>query len=468
MKHFYLLFILLGFTLAARTFKEDLLNYHPVKEKPIVIIITSYNNKDWYEKNLSSLFVQRYSNYRILYLDDCSSDGTRELVKEYVSRMNQDHRFTLVANKEWESQMANHYKAVYMCDDDEIVVQMDGDDWFADDTVLELLNKIYSYYDVWLTYGQFVSWPQGEIGCSCEIPEHIRAANMIREFGFHYSHPRTFYAWLFKKIKLKDLIYKGSFIPAAPTPDVLMMYPMIEMAGGHACFIQDVLYCWNRKNSLSQHNLPVKKEMPPAEKWQRYTPISVKDNAITKKRKNKRCGLYIWSYDEKLVVDFMIDRVSPIQGISAIATSQEINISEFIKQEMLDYILIVANPDLRINSVDLNICMYEMERTGAPLFFLGINKKDFIPCNEPIPYAPFKGAIMEYRLAPVAPNICVWQCDCALDLWHFDGLYTGILIDKEHVGLLESALKGQSFHTYKKCIQQIMKQPREIGLLFEQ
>ncbi|GMU19729.1 MAG: hypothetical protein AMXMBFR12_09210 [Candidatus Babeliales bacterium] len=449
-------------------FRELLADFHPSVEKKIVIVITSYNNRNWYEYNLKSVLGQRYTNYRVIYIDDHSSDQTTEFVKTFVTQKNQWHRFTIIENATWESQMANHYKAVYMCDDDEIVVQIDGDDWFADDMVLNLLNKIYSYSDVWLTYGQFISWPQAEVGCSREIPEQVRASNAIREFGFCYSHPRTFYAWLFKKIKLKDLIYKGSFIPAAPTPDVLMMYPMIEMAGIHAQFIPDILYCWNRKNSLSQHNLPVKKEMPPAEKWQKYMPIFHKDNEITKARLNKKCGLFIWSYDEMQINDFIVCRLSNIQGISAVATSREINVSEFITQEALDYLLIIANPTMRIDDIDLNVCMYEMERTGAPLFFLGIHKQDFISCNEPIPYAPFKGAVMEYRLTPIAMNICAWQCDCVPELWHFDGLYTGILIDKNHIGSLDSVFKSQNFHSYKKCIQQIMKQPREIGLLFEQ
>ncbi len=78
-------------------------------ERPIVITITSYNNKDWYERNLDSVFSQQYTNYRIIYADDASQDETADLVVNYVHNRGQGHRVTLIRNKEWASQLANHY-----------------------------------------------------------------------------------------------------------------------------------------------------------------------------------------------------------------------------------------------------------------------------------------------------------------------------------------------------------------------
>jgi hypothetical protein len=45
-------------------------------EKNLTVIISSYNNKDWYRYNLDSVITQKYSNYQVLYIDDCSPDGT--------------------------------------------------------------------------------------------------------------------------------------------------------------------------------------------------------------------------------------------------------------------------------------------------------------------------------------------------------------------------------------------------------
>src|SRR3989304_6153185 len=45
-------------------------------EKPIVVVIPSYNNKQWYQKNLDSVLTQNYHNFRIIFIDDASPDGT--------------------------------------------------------------------------------------------------------------------------------------------------------------------------------------------------------------------------------------------------------------------------------------------------------------------------------------------------------------------------------------------------------
>jgi hypothetical protein len=62
-------------------------------------------------------------------------------------------------------------------------------------------------------------------------------------------HPRTFRGWLFKLVKLEDLIadkiqgFEGDFYPASN--DVAMYFPMVEMAHTHIKFIPDILYIRN-------------------------------------------------------------------------------------------------------------------------------------------------------------------------------------------------------------------------------
>src|SRR3990167_5715498 len=58
----------------------------PVAEKPFVIIVPSYNNSAWYRFNLDSIFIQQYDNYRVIYIDDCSTDKTGKLVEQYIKK----------------------------------------------------------------------------------------------------------------------------------------------------------------------------------------------------------------------------------------------------------------------------------------------------------------------------------------------------------------------------------------------
>ena len=139
---------------------------HILPEKKIVIIITSYNNKDWYIKNLDSACFQFYENYRVIYIDDASIDGNAELVEKYIEEHNLHNKVKLYKNETWLSQMTNHYKAVHMCHDDEIIVHLDGDDWLKHEYVLSYINQLYQKQDIWLTYGQSLLWPDNIIGPS--------------------------------------------------------------------------------------------------------------------------------------------------------------------------------------------------------------------------------------------------------------------------------------------------------------
>jgi glycosyltransferase involved in cell wall biosynthesis len=222
-------------------------------EKKIVVVITSYNNQKWYSRNLESVLSQNYTNFRVLYLDDFSPDGTGDLVEEYVIEHNLDQKVQLIKNTIRRGGLHNFYTMVYMCDDDEIVVNLDGDDWFPDDNVLTRLNNVYSSSEVWLTYGQFQTYPSGVNGWASPMPDSVIEANSFRYHPNLPTHLRTHYAWLFKQIKLEDLLYSGKFY--SMVPDMAMMFPMIEMAGERHQFIPDIMYIYNQDNPLSEHHL---------------------------------------------------------------------------------------------------------------------------------------------------------------------------------------------------------------------
>ena len=221
-----------------------------VVEKPLVVVIPSYNNARWYKQNLESIFNQKYCNYRVIYIDDCSTDGTYELVKEYVKATGQEDRVALIRNEVNRGIFANHYRAVHMCDDYEIVLNVDGDDWLIDDQVFNKVNQAYDNSDVWLTYGQFKSWPENKAGFCKRSPKHVIERNGYRDFTWRASHIRTFYAWLFKQIKLKDCLHDGEMYRLCA--DMVMMYPMLEMAGStHLHVMDDLLYVYNESEPKS-------------------------------------------------------------------------------------------------------------------------------------------------------------------------------------------------------------------------
>jgi glycosyltransferase involved in cell wall biosynthesis len=222
-------------------------------ELPIVVVTASYKNVDWYKWNLDSVFDQEYENWRLIYIDDCSPDGTGELVKEYVKKRGFEDKVTVICNSHRRKALANLYTGIHMCAPDDIVVLLDGDDRLASHTVLQEVNDIYTENDVWLTYGQFKTYPEGYIGFCCPMPADIIANNAFRECSVSPSHLRTFYAGLFHKIKREDLMYEGDFFPI--TYDLAIMYPMLEMACDHFMFCPKVLYEYNIANPINDYKV---------------------------------------------------------------------------------------------------------------------------------------------------------------------------------------------------------------------
>jgi len=215
-------------------------------EREFVVIVPSFNNEVYVERNLTSILSQEYDNYRVIYIDDASTDTTYEKVKELVADKS---NVELIRNEINLGALHNLYHAIHSCSDEEIVLTVDGDDWLAHSKVLQELNKYYANHDVWLTYGQYLHYPSNTPGICAPIEKKILKQGLVRAIKWQYSHLKTFYASLFKKIRKEDLTAEGEFFHVAS--DLAMMFPMLEMAREHAYFIPDILYIYNYENPLS-------------------------------------------------------------------------------------------------------------------------------------------------------------------------------------------------------------------------
>lgn len=224
-------------------------------EKSITIIIPSYNNKDWYRRNLDSVLMQDYHHFRVIYIDDASTDGTGDLVKEYLQENDLEHRVTLVQNQQRVGALANTYRGAWMCASSDVIAIVDGDDWLYHERVLQSLNKAYSDPNVWMTYGQFIEYPTGNMGGAAKLPDEIILKNAFREYDWVTTHLRTFYAGLFQKIRKEDLLYNLDFFPV--TADLAVMFPLLEMSGIHSRFIPDTLYVYNIATPLNDRKLHI-------------------------------------------------------------------------------------------------------------------------------------------------------------------------------------------------------------------
>ena len=212
------------------------------------IITPSYNNIDWVEYNLASILNQTYTNWRLFYIDDCSTDGTFEKVSEILKDNSQCKVIRNITNK---GAAYNYIEPVrhLFPDDDEIIVHLDGDDWFFNDNVLADLDNYYNQKKCWMTYGQFVCWdgsgnvtrsfPQGTL-----YDDFIHRHKFYRRDEWRASHLRTYKYFLWNNIDREDLKSKidGEYYWHAS--DLAWAFPALEMCPkdkiGHVDFITHV------------------------------------------------------------------------------------------------------------------------------------------------------------------------------------------------------------------------------------
>lgn len=223
--------------------------------KRFVIVIPSYKNSAWCEKNIASALSQNYKDYRIIFTDDCSPDDTFTKVSAIVNASTKSSQVTLIKNSTRRGALANLYDMIHSCDDDEIILTLDGDDWFPNGEVLNRLNSIYSSQDIWMTYGQYQNSNDGGRGVAHAYPQNIINNNNFRNHSWGASHLRTFYAWLFKRINKNHLMYQGEFF--SMTWDFAMMFPMLEMSGPRSQYVNDILYVYNLDNPINDHKVNV-------------------------------------------------------------------------------------------------------------------------------------------------------------------------------------------------------------------
>jgi len=214
------------------------------------IIIPMYNVEKWIQTTIRSVMAQTYTNYEVIIVDDISTDNSCDKVKELIGT---DSRFQLVENKKKRFALENIVRGIKMLSPSEsdVVVTLDGDDWFPHANVLSRIADAYETTNCLITYGTYMTYPEGKRPWNVtQYPAEVVTSASYRQDIWRASHLRTFKHCLWKNIKEEDLKdSEGNFYRMAW--DLAFMFPMLEMAGPRQQYIHDVTYIYNRANPLN-------------------------------------------------------------------------------------------------------------------------------------------------------------------------------------------------------------------------
>ena len=256
------------------------------------------------------------------------------------------------------------------------------------------------------------------------------------------SHLRTFYAWLFKSIKLEDLLYNGEFYKM--TWDYAMMLPMIEMAGErHLCIQNEIMYAYNTANSISDHKISRQLQAHLAQivrAKKRYQKLPASQEKFAQNLEKEKADIIIFAEDcnpdtldqslasitqkvSGLGDIFILYLFSPTtkekydqlksRFSSAIFLEVNENRSNFkdlfwhILRILRNNYLLFSLPNILVEEpINLITCIQALEETHAYAFSLKLSQEK-----------PFKAIPTRMALLEIKDDICAWNYATANDVW---------------------------------------------------
>lgn len=231
-------------------------------ENKFIIISTAYNKGKWITYNVNSIRQQSYQNYIAVYGYDKSDDDTLNQLNNVLNIID-DNRFLVYHNQKPGSFLNcfintyKHIKESNLVDPEDIIVEIDGDDWLLHSYVLHYLNQVYLDKNIWMTYGQYITYPDGEHGSHMylQLDDSVDKYNAYRKAVFPYSHLKTYKAHLLDKVQDNDLIDPTTNQYFKAAGDFALCMPMVEMAGKSRIHrVDQPLYVYNVEIETSETN----------------------------------------------------------------------------------------------------------------------------------------------------------------------------------------------------------------------
>ena len=108
------------------------------------IVIPNYNNVEWLNRLFTSIYMQSYHNYSVIFIDDCSTDGSVHEANEWLQRIVGDSKCidaALIENKKkrWNGGARNDARESHLWETSDYTIFIDSDDWFSDADCLKAI-----------------------------------------------------------------------------------------------------------------------------------------------------------------------------------------------------------------------------------------------------------------------------------------------------------------------------------------
>lgn len=183
-----------------------------MKELPFCIVVPTLNNAKGfrYQYNLQSMVNLDYKNFKVVIVDDASTDYTYELIKQWIEENEIKQNIVVLTNQKRMTAVPNIHRAIVdHCGPDDIVVLADGDDEILGRYSLKVFNHLYQKNNADVVYSNHLQFythtKQVYRGWSMNYADDEKKNNRYRDVPQKIAHLRSFKAKLYRLIKEADL-----------------------------------------------------------------------------------------------------------------------------------------------------------------------------------------------------------------------------------------------------------------------
>lgn len=212
----------------------------------ISVIIPMYNVAEKLNQCLKSLQVQTFKNYEVIFVDDCSTDDTIDVIRAWISKQsNKDHKYIIECHDENKGVAAARNTGLRMAKGI-YIYYLDADDYIEPDSLLSLYEASENETaDIvgceWLlNFGNFERWiHQPDILDGLDGFKKI-CKGSLRCNLWLYMAKRS----LYEKSNLK-------FLPSMNMGEDLAMMARLMLSSSKFRIVHKALYHYNQTNCSS-------------------------------------------------------------------------------------------------------------------------------------------------------------------------------------------------------------------------
>lgn len=222
----------------------------------VTVIMTSFNKEKFIEKAIDSVFAQKYTDWKLLIIDDASTDSSTQKVEKYLP--NERIRLIKLKRNLGQTHLLNYALALI---DTPFFLQLDADDWLDENALLYSYREMKANPSLALVYANCFEYVENTNGAVTskrhyQLQQFHDRYRLMKEIWFTLT-PR-----FYRTEAVKDI---GGWLAQSKGDMLVEDYQMIlRLAGKYDWkWLNETLYHrrvydWNHKKHMN--SLPIRSQ----------------------------------------------------------------------------------------------------------------------------------------------------------------------------------------------------------------